>query len=445
MGLKSSPHDPCVFYGQLDEYQPPIYIGLYVNDFKYWSLSDEVEQLFESRLKTHCKVDFMGEVSWFLGCKYEWENLPNGALTVSITQTAKAEEIIQDHGMEDCNPVKSPYRTGINIDRIPNDDPPNHPDSPFVKKYQSVVGCILWLQRMTRPNLGVVSSLLSAYAHKPSIGHYESAKHALAYLKGTLNRGIRYTQEGADLFTETYFPISDGTYTDANWGPQNASKPREGETITLEEVKSILGHVLFRMGGPVMWGCMREKSTVSRSSCESEIYAADEGAKSTLTIRHLLIDLGFLTPNGTTPLFTPLYNDNRGAVDWTKGCTVSKKLRHVNMRKMAVQNAQLLGHISVQHIEGQRNISDLLTKEMKDVSHFTEMAHTITSPRRISSLSFQISGAAAARCIEGGVRDIQNTNVPLGRRIVPKYCTRPLRRARHVNWLDQRAPRQTRQ
>jgi hypothetical protein len=152
-----------------------------------------------------------------------------------------------------------------------------------------------------------------------------------------------------------------------------------------------------------------------------------------------------LHPTAPLHYLPPLYNDNRGAVDWTKGCTVSKKLRHVNMRKMTVRNAQLLGHISVQHIEGQRNISDLLTKEMKDVSHFTEMAHTITSPRRISSLSFQISGAAAARCIEGGVRDIQNTNVPLGRRIVPKYCTRPLRRARHVNWLDQRALRQTRQ
>jgi hypothetical protein len=54
MGLTQSPHDPCVFYGQLDPDLPPIYIGLYVDDFKYFSPSDEVEALFEKRLSTKC-------------------------------------------------------------------------------------------------------------------------------------------------------------------------------------------------------------------------------------------------------------------------------------------------------------------------------------------------------------------------------------------------------
>jgi hypothetical protein len=48
------------------------------------------------------------------------------------------------------------------------------------------------------------------------------------------------------------------------------------------------------MGGPVCWGCTREKGTVSRSSCESKIYATDEGTKSVLTVHHLLQDLGSL-------------------------------------------------------------------------------------------------------------------------------------------------------
>jgi hypothetical protein len=33
MGLTMSPHDPCVFHGSLQEGLPPIYIGLYVDDF----------------------------------------------------------------------------------------------------------------------------------------------------------------------------------------------------------------------------------------------------------------------------------------------------------------------------------------------------------------------------------------------------------------------------
>jgi hypothetical protein len=46
-------------------------MGLNVDDFKYFSLSNEVEKLFETQLGSKCRVDFMGKVSWFLGCNYE--------------------------------------------------------------------------------------------------------------------------------------------------------------------------------------------------------------------------------------------------------------------------------------------------------------------------------------------------------------------------------------
>jgi hypothetical protein len=98
MGLEISDHDHCVFTVKLAPHLPHIYLGLYVDDFKYFSTSDETERLFERLLGAKCKVDFMGEVSWFLGCKYEWEEeLPDGRLTVSITQTAKTEDLIETH------------------------------------------------------------------------------------------------------------------------------------------------------------------------------------------------------------------------------------------------------------------------------------------------------------------------------------------------------------
>jgi hypothetical protein len=90
----------------------------------------------------------MGEVSWFLGCKYEWENLPDGRLAVSITQTAKTEDMIDDHGMTDCNPVGSPYRSGYTIySNIPDDGTPVAEKPKLVKKFQSLVRGLLWVQR----------------------------------------------------------------------------------------------------------------------------------------------------------------------------------------------------------------------------------------------------------------------------------------------------------
>jgi hypothetical protein len=145
------------------------------------------------------------------------------------------------------------------------------------------------------------------------------------------------------------------------------------------------------MGGPVCWGCTLEKSTVSR-----KIYATDEGTKPILTVRHLLQDFGL--PDGTDT--TPVWNDNRGCVDWTKGVTVSKKLRHINMRKLGVRQSQQSGAVDVCHIDGKRNIANLFTKEIKDASHFQKMAFTITTPCRVSDMTPATNNSV----IEGGVK-----------------------------------------
>jgi hypothetical protein len=89
--------------------------------------------------------------------------------------------------------------------------------------------------------------------------------------------------------------------------------------------------------------------------------------------------------DGTDP--APIWNDNRGTVDWTKGVTVSKKLRHINMRELGVRLSIQNGDVDVHHIEGKKNIADLFTKEMKDSQHFRNMAFTITTPRLVSDMS----------------------------------------------------------
>jgi hypothetical protein len=47
MGLAMSAHDPCVFSGKLAPHLPPIYLGLYVDDFKFCSTSNEIKGLFD--------------------------------------------------------------------------------------------------------------------------------------------------------------------------------------------------------------------------------------------------------------------------------------------------------------------------------------------------------------------------------------------------------------
>jgi hypothetical protein len=166
-------------------------------------------------------------------------------------------------------------------------------------------------------------------------------------------------------------------FTDANWGSQDASHPKPGKTLEEGEVRSLLGHVVMRMGGPIIWGCVREPKKASRSSCKAKIGAMDEGCKSVQQLCNIMHDLQL--PDILHP--TPLYNDNNGAVEWSEGISISKKMWQLNIRECAVHGAQQNKEIEVATIPGHSNIADLFTKDFKSDSIFWKLVNFILSPR----------------------------------------------------------------
>ena len=85
--------------------QPPIYVGLYVDGLDYYSKSDKVEEWFENQLKSHVKVDFMGDASWFLGKHYDWQTDPDGKVSCHISQQAFIEKMLEQFKLEHCKTV----------------------------------------------------------------------------------------------------------------------------------------------------------------------------------------------------------------------------------------------------------------------------------------------------------------------------------------------------
>jgi len=52
MGLRNSETSPCLFTGVLIPGEPPVFVGIYVDDIIYFSCSDAVERKFEAQLST---------------------------------------------------------------------------------------------------------------------------------------------------------------------------------------------------------------------------------------------------------------------------------------------------------------------------------------------------------------------------------------------------------
>ena len=122
--------------------------------------------------------------------------------------------------------------------------------------------------------------MLAKYSSNPTEGHVAHAKHVIKYLKGTKTKGISFCSKDNDtLQSFVKFPISSKhltALTDANWGPQDQSKPSALHTTELElfKTRSLSGYLLW-LGGPLHWSAKRQGIT-ARSLAEAEIYATDD-------------------------------------------------------------------------------------------------------------------------------------------------------------------------
>ena len=129
MGLQPSLHDPCLFQGVPSSptspaaaTDKPLHLGLYVDDFVYFSEESAVENRFERLLAAKLKIEFMGTVNWFLGTHFEWSSHQDGDLLFHLSQEAYTQNIVERHCLQNINinPSATPYRSGRPIDCVPS-------------------------------------------------------------------------------------------------------------------------------------------------------------------------------------------------------------------------------------------------------------------------------------------------------------------------------------
>jgi hypothetical protein len=221
----------------------PLLLGLYVDDFVYFSEDPAVEALFYHLLGECCKVDFMGIVERFLGVHFSWRI---SLLTVSVhmNQSGFASNLVESFFCETQNetPLTTLYWSGIPVDSIPlSIDADKLPAQLWqTQAYQSLIGSIGWLAMTTHPDLTAIHSFLSSYSTKPAVDHMKSALYALNSIHSTYNYNITFTSDGVvPMHSYIHYPPSTNvkaytneippklsnsniisSYSDACWGSQ---------------------------------------------------------------------------------------------------------------------------------------------------------------------------------------------------------------------------------
>jgi hypothetical protein len=370
MGLKNSPNSPCLFIGTIIPGESPVYVGIYVDDIIYFSPSTSVEKKCESLLSTIGNVDFMGQVTHFLGIEFAWNTDTTGNLHVSLTQQSFVETLLDnlEITIESTSHFNTPYRSGQPIDSIPFMEMSSSDRDKLRLKYHSLVGSLNWLAHTTRPDLSRVVSLLAQHQSLPSPGHYKAALYVVKYLATTKQLGIYFSSfRESVLQSFLHFSLQQSllSMSDTNWGPQDATLSNVNQDLPLFVSRSMSAFYID-LFCPLHWLSKRQTVTAA-SSAEAEIYATDECVRFLLDIVQLL---NFL---GVKDIFMPapnlIYNDNKACVNWSKTYT-SKGLQHIQKKENRVRENVSTRFVKICTVAGKTNLADLFTKEMKDTSHF---------------------------------------------------------------------------
>ena len=153
------------------------------DDFTIISDSDKSANHFQNELEKHVELVRLGPISWLLGTTVE-RNLENHSIILG--QEAYIGQIITHFGLDDACICSTPLNP--NVDLTPGSD---HVSpmllSPSKKTtYREIIGSLVYLSVMTRPDITFTVSTLSQYLESPTTVTFFS----LLYLYSTFTRSL---------------------------------------------------------------------------------------------------------------------------------------------------------------------------------------------------------------------------------------------------------------
>jgi hypothetical protein len=208
-----------------------------------------------------------------------------------------------------------------------------------------MTGELLYAAIMTRPDIAYAVQTLSQFNINPGPIHLTAVKRVYRYLRGTTNLGITYK---ASADSDSPQPK---LFTDADWGN------------FLVDRKSISGYVSMLSGGATTWSS-KKQATVALSTMEAEYVALSNATRENLWLRSLFTELD-LPPSSPTPI----YVDNRSAIDFTINAGYHARSKHIDIQHHFIRDAVASNKVSVHHCASEDNLADIFTKPLPRVQH----------------------------------------------------------------------------
>ncbi|CAM9572152.1 unnamed protein product [Choristocarpus tenellus] len=317
--------------------------------------------------------DFMEEIQRMralLREKYEWRNLGTpdkligvgitvGADSITLDQQLYAESIVMaGMGSTEVWDTSTPFNSGMDLSaRHDNEEELNSTIFP----YASILGQLMFLVDMTRPDLANSIHELGCRAASPCMRHWRGLQHVLCYVAETLDACIHYGWGSKDMNGGDRKLLVG--YGDSDWGTDS------------QTCRSVTGYPYYLLinGSPIAW-CSKLQGAVTLSSLEAEWMTTAYGMRHYIFVRGILGEIGVLQDQ------TPWFCDNRGAIQAGSITGFNGRTKHVDMKLKSIRENMDQGLFHVEYIPASKQLGDILTKSLCK-SLTSDFVHSVLSRR----------------------------------------------------------------
>ena len=329
--------EPSVYRREVDGRL--LLLAVYVDDLFVTGMSSDMIKEFKKEMSSKFEMSDLEKLSYYLGIEVHQHD---GGIT--LNQKRYALRILEEARMKNCNPCQIPMEAGLKLSKALKEEEID------ATSYRRNVGCLRYLLH-TRPDLAYCVEVLSRYMQAPRVSHGAAMKQCLRYLQGTTMYGITFERTGSKLLKIV-------GYSDSS------------HNVDEDDGRSTTGHIFYAGDSPITW-CSQKQETVALSSCEAEFMVGTEAAQQAIWLQDLIDEI---MGNGSERVVIRI--DNQSAIALTKNPVFHGRSKHIHTRYHFIRECVEKDKIKVEHIPGQEQKADILTKALGRIK-FKEMRELI--------------------------------------------------------------------
>lgn len=354
--------DSCVLISNMPS--KLLIVAIYVDDGLACSSSMNLLDELTDYLKNRFEITLM-QAECFVGLQIKRDRRER---TLHVSQSGFIDRMISKFELTEAKAVSIPMQPTLKL--VASGVADGEKSKVVQVPYREAIGALMYIMVGCRPDIACAVTILSRFCSEPKLPHWLAVKNVMKYLKATRELGLVYDGKRTSELT---------AFSDADYASCRDSR------------KSLSGVLVKHCGAPVLWKATKQ-STVAESTTEAEFIAASTASREIVWARKFLTEVGELENNEATKLMV----DNQSAIRLIKNNQVHSKIKHLDIRLMAIRERVEERQVNVEYISTDNQQADILTKPLAP-KQFKQLRNIMGMGFMIILALTVVSGSEGAR------------------------------------------------